>query len=349
MATTASASAYMANTRSRKVASIAVIVLVPCKIMRMTLCRHALPQIAGGWFLTDGGLETTMIFHEKLELPEFASFVLLKTPAGLAALNNYYRGYADLAVRFRAGLVLEAATWRANADWGRKIGYNPADLVAINRQAIDILVELRDDYAHHSLPFVISGCLGPRGDGYRPDRQMSATESQHYHQAQVDVLAGTETDMISAFTMNYVEEALGIVQAAQQARMPMVISFTVETDGQLATGQSLRSAIEQVDAATAGYPSYYMVNCAHPRHFTPVFAEGGAWLQRIRGLRSNSSTKSHAELNESTELDIGQPIVLASEHQSLVRQFPHINVLGGCCGTDLRHVEAIARACIPES
>lgn len=287
-----------------------------------------------------------MIFLEKLDLPEFASFVLLSTPTGITALQRYFRGYADLAVRHRAGLILESATWRANADWGAKLGYDAAGLADVNRKAVQLLSDLRQEYSYRGLPMVVSGCLGPRGDGYRPELLMSAEESQRYHQAQVDVLASTDADMISAFTMNYCEEALGIVCAAHNARIPVVISFTVETDGRLATGQSLHSAIEQIDAITAGYPSYYMINCAHPRHFAPICSEGGAWLKRIRGLRANASIKSHAELNECTELDIGSPVELADEHQALVKKLPHINVLGGCCGTDQRHIEAIADACL---
>jgi S-methylmethionine-dependent homocysteine/selenocysteine methylase len=147
--------------------------------------------------------------------------------------------------------------------------------------------------------------------------------------------------------MNYVEEAIGIARAAERARMPVVLSFTVETDGRLPTGQTLRSAIDQVEESTGGYPRYYMINCAHPTHFESVLADEGRWLGRVRGLRANASRKSHAELNESTVLDIGNPIELGSDYSRIKGRLRHLNVMGGCCGTDHRHVEQIASICLP--
>jgi len=194
---------------------------------------------------------------------------------------------------------------------------------------------------------VISGCVGPRGDGYVPEQVMSALEAQTYHQAQINTFAATDADMICAITMNYVEEAIGIVRAAQQANMPVAISFTVETDGNLPTGQSLKEAIEQVDRETAGYPVYYMINCAHPSHFEEVLAEDEAWTGRIRGLRANASRMSHEELNEAPDLDMGSPAELGEDYARLKMRFDQINVMGGCCGTDHRHVEQMAAACVP--
>lgn len=313
----------------------------------MTRYRSALPQLADGLFLTDGGLETTLIFHEGLELPDFAAFDLLKTPEGTAALGKYYRSYADIAQRFGTGLILESATWRANADWGRKLGYTPSALASANLQAIDLLELIRSEYASPQTPIVISGCLGPRGDGYIPDHAMSAQEAEAYHREQMATFAGSAADMACAITMNYVEEAIGIAQAARQAGMPVAISFTVETDGRLPTGQTLRSALEQVDDVTSGYPAYYMINCAHPTHFDRVLAGGEPWLQRIRGLRANASRMSHAELNEAPELDAGNASELGHEYADLKRQLEQLNVMGGCCGTDHRHIEQIAAACRP--
>lgn len=308
--------------------------------------RNALPQLTGGLFLTDGGIETTLIFHEGLELPDFAAFHLLRSPKGEAALYKYFRTYAEIAKRFGVGLVLESATWRANADWGTRLGYTPEALADVNRQAIHLLENVRNDYATDRTQVVISGCVGPRGDGYVPGSTMSEREAEAYHRAQVDTFAGSAADMVCAMTMNYVEEALGLVRAAQQADMPVALSFTVETDGSLPTGQALQAAIEQVDEATSHYPCYYMINCAHPTHFERVLTTGEPWAERIRGLRANASRMSHAELNESPELDTGNPAELGLEYAQLKTRLRHLNVMGGCCGTDHRHIEQIASACL---
>ena len=313
----------------------------------MARYRNALPQLGGGLYLTDGGLETTLIFDEGLQLPDFAAFHLLKTPEGDAALRKYFRMYAEIAKQFATGLILESATWRANADWGTRLGYTAGMLADANRRAIDLLLEIRNEYDTERTPVVISGCLGPRGDGYVPDRAMSEQEAEAYHLAQVDTFAGSAADMVCAITMNYVEEAVGIARAAQRAEMPVAISFTVETDGTLPTGQSLKAALEQVDAATSGYPCYYMINCAHPTHFEEVLTEGGSWLDRIQGVRANASRKSHAELNESADLDAGSPVELGMQYAGLKKRLLRFNVMGGCCGTDHRHVQQIAEACSP--
>ncbi len=313
----------------------------------MAELRKSLPQLGGNFFLTDGGLETTLIFLEGLELPEFAAFDLLKRHGGETALRKYFLTYAELARRFGTGLILESATWRASADWGTKLGYTAKELADANRRAIHLLEEIRGEFKGDAKTVVISGCVGPRGDGYIPGKTMSEQEAQSYHADQIRVFEDSAADMVTAITMNYAEEAVGITKAAERAGMPVAISFTVETDGRLPTGQTLSAAIEQVDTATSGYPSYYMINCAHPSHFDHVLAEGEPWARRIRGLRANASRKSHAELNESAELDIGDPTELGTQHAQLKRRHSQLNVMGGCCGTDHRHVEQIAAACSP--
>lgn len=313
----------------------------------MARYRNVLPQLGGDLFLTDGGIETTLIFQEELELPHFAAFHLLQTTEGEAALRKYFRTYAALARQFGTGLILESATWRANADWGTRLGYTADALAESNRKAICLLEEIRSEYETHRTPVVISGCLGPRGDGYVPDSAMSEPEAEAYHRKQVETFAGTAADMVCAITMNYVEEAAGVARAAQRAAIPVAISFTVETDGKLPTGHTLKAAIEQVDEATSGYPTYYMINCAHPTHFEKVMAAGEPWVERIRGLRANASRMSHAELNESPALDTGNPTELGLEYAELKRRLRQLNVMGGCCGTDHRHVEQIAEACSP--
>ena len=313
----------------------------------MAQYRSALPQLGGDLFLTDGGIETTLIFQDGLELPDFAAYALLSRPDGEAALQKYFRAYAGIARRFGVGLILESATWRASRDWAQRLGHTPAELAELNRAAIRQLEGMRAEFENGKTRMVISGCVGPRGDGYNPTNVMSIEGAEAYHSEQVRIFADTAADLVTAITMNYVEEAIGITRAARRVGMPAVISFTVETDGRLPTGETLQAAIERVDAETAAYPAYYMINCAHPSHFERVLDEKQPWVQRVRGLRANASRQSHAELNEATELDIGDPVELGREYAELKRRLQRLNVMGGCCGTDHRHVEQIATACVP--
>jgi S-methylmethionine-dependent homocysteine/selenocysteine methylase len=311
----------------------------------MTKYRNALPQLGNRPFLTDGGLETSLIFLDGVDLPCFASFPLLDTADGRERLKKYFDPYLQSAKRHGTGFILGTPTWRANTDWGAKLHYSQADLDRINRDSVDFAKELRQAYETPSSPIVIEGALGPRGDGYRADALMSVEEAASYHQPQIEAFRDAGADMVGAYTMNYFEEAAGIAVAAKESGMPVAVSFTVETDGKLPTGETLRSAVERLDKLTGTAPAYYMINCAHPEHFNGVL-EKGAWLDRIRGIRANASTKSHAELDESTELDIGDIAGLAGHYHDLQKRLPKLTVMGGCCGTDHRHIAAISDACL---
>lgn len=309
--------------------------------------RSRLPQLTDRTFITDGGLETTLIFQEGVDLPLFAAFPLLDDAAGLARIHAYFEGYCQLAREAGAGFVLESPTWRANPEWARRLGYDLRMLAAVNRKAIALMVEMRDRFETAQSPMPISGNIGPRGDGYVPSALMTAAQAEDYHGEQVAVFRDSAADMVSGFTLNYVEEALGVARAAKAAGMPSVIAFTVETDGRLPSGQSLKDAITQVDEETGASPVYYMVNCAHPTHFSGALAGDESWTQRIRGIRANASRCSHAELDAMTDVDIGDPVEFGRQYADLRRRFRQINVLGGCCGTDLRHLEQIRFACLP--
>ena len=302
--------------------------------------RASLPQLDGRTFITDGGMETTLIFRDGLELPDFASFVLLDDPEGLSALRGYYASYLAIAATYGVGIVLDTPTWRANPDWGARLGYSAQALDDVNRRGVALLEDVRAEAA--DVEVLISGCIGPRGDGYVVGEAMSPDEAQAYHSAQISTFAETNADLVSALTLNYADEATGIAQGAAEAGIPSVISFTVETDGRLPSGQELRNAVAEVDRATDGAPAYYMVNCAHPTHLDAVLSAGG--LERVRGLRANASTKSHAELDEAEDLDQGDPDDLAERYRAIRPLMPGLNVLGGCCGTDERHIEAICLA-----
>ncbi len=297
-------------------------------------------------FITDGGLETTLIFHEKLDLPCFAAFPLLEPEAGRETLRKYYRAYAELAVRYEVGFVLDSPGWRGNPDWAERLGYTPAELDAANRDGIRMMQEIRAEYKTSRSPMVVSGAIGPRGDGYKVGATMSPERAAGYHARQIRVYRDAGADFVTGFTLTYAEEALGVANAAAVLEIPSVISFTVETDGRLPSGQTLREAIEIVDRRAARAPAYYMINCAHPTHFAEELPAGASWLSRIGGLRANASCRSHAELDASTELDAGNPAELGEQYSQLSQRLPRLNVLGGCCGTDHRHIEAICECCL---
>jgi S-methylmethionine-dependent homocysteine/selenocysteine methylase len=311
----------------------------------MAKYRNALPQLSDRLFITDGGIETSLIYLDGFELPMFAAFDLLKNEEGMKGLRDYYVRYASIAHQLGLGFVLESPTWRANPDWANALGYSAAQLTRINDKAINLMVDLRREFETERSPMVISGCIGPRGDGYEPRAKMSADEAFEYHAFQADIFADSDADMVTAITMNYVEEAIGVARAAAAVGIPSAISFTVETDGHLPTGQSLEDAIAEVDDATGAAPAYFMINCAHPTHFENVVKTDASWQSRLRGLRANASQCSHAELDNATELDSGNPDELAKQYLELRRKLRSLNVLGGCCGTDNRHIERIAFAC----
>lgn len=308
--------------------------------------RHALPQLGEGMFLTDGGLETTLVFHEGLDLPCFAAFPLLRDDAGRERLERYFAPYLAIARERGAGFILDTATWRANPDWAAKLGYGAEELDRLNGEAVALAMRLREAQGTEAPPIVINGVVGPRGDGYQAGERMTVAAAERYHGRQIATFAAADADMVSAITMTYPEEAIGIALAARAEGMPVAISFTVETDGRLPSGESLGEAIEQVEAATGGAPAYYMINCAHPTHFEHALTAGGAWLDRVRGIRANASALSHAELDAATELDPGDPADLAARYRALRARLRHLAVLGGCCGTDHRHVAAIGEACL---
>jgi homocysteine S-methyltransferase len=292
-------------------------------------------------YLGDGGLETTMIFERGLDLPCFASFTLLDRPEGVEALRGYYRDYLEIAKQNRVGFTLDTPTWRASSDWGEQLGYSASALAEVNRRAVGLAMEIREGEESADTPICVCGTLGPRGDAYAPEHLMSAEEAESYHAPQIEVFAAADVDMVGVYTLAYAEEGIGIARAAAAAGAPAVISFTLETEGRMPSGEKLQEAIERVDAETAGSAAYFMINCAHPSHFASTLEGPGEWKRRIGGVRANASRRSHRELDEATELDSGSPPELAGEYLDLKKLLPEVRVLGGCCGTDTRHVAGI--------
>ncbi|SDL04163.1 homocysteine S-methyltransferase family protein [Aliiruegeria lutimaris] len=293
-------------------------------------------------YLTDGGLETTLIFHYGLDLPCFAAFPLLDSAEGRGHLETYYGTYAEIARRAETGFVLDVPSWRASPDWGAELGYGADDLERVNREGAEFAQSLRRKWETETTPILVNGVVGPRGDGYVLDVAMTRGEAETFHAPQIAALVSGGVEMVTAVTMTYVDEAIGVALAAIALSVPVVISFTVETDGRLPSGQPLRDAIAEVDAATESGVLYFMINCAHPDHFKGDVAGDGAWRYRLGGLRSNASRLSHEELDNAEDLDAGDPVEFGQLNRALMADLPNIRVLGGCCGTDDRHIHCIA-------
>lgn len=286
-------------------------------------------------WVTDGGLETDLLFHRGVDLPEFAAFPLVESQDGADMLIDYYRAYAAIADDNGAGLTLETPTWRANPDWASKLGYDRTALDRVNRLAVDLIREV--GRGHDRVR--VSGVVGPRGDGYVA-AGATADEAAEYHSEQVASFAEAGVDVVHALTLSEPAEAIGVVRAAQAHSLEVGISFTVETDGRLPDGTPLGSAVEQTDAEAA--PAWFGVNCAHPTHLLPAL-DGGAWQQRIRVFRPNASTLTHAELDLMEVLDEGDRDLLCTSTAQLLAALPAVTTLGGCCGTDSTHIAALWR------
>ena len=294
--------------------------------------------------LTDAGLETVLVFEEGIDLPHFAAFPLVDDEGGRAALRRYYEPFLRLARDRETDFVLSTPTWRASSDWGNLLGYDGDGIAAVNRRAVAFVESVRDDVLGPAERdrVVLEGSIGPRSDAYRPAFRMDADEAERYHSAQLHAFADAGCAQAAVLTLAYVEEGIGIVRAATAAGLPVVVGFTVETHGRLPSGDSIEDAIATVDDATEGAAQSFMVNC-HPTHFADALPEGAA-ANRIGAIRANASTLSHAELDEAEELDAGDPVDLAARYVGLRRKLPALEVLGGCCGTDVTHVTAICDA-----
>ncbi len=297
--------------------------------------------------LTDSGLETWLVFHREVNLPHFAAFPLLDDPAGRDLLAKYFRDHIRIATNIQADIVLETPTWRANPDWAALLGYDSEALDRVNRDAVLFLRDLASEFETGNV--IVSGNIGPRGDGYNPAEQLTPDVAEAYHRRQIEAFAAAGADRVTMLTATHPGEPIGVVRAATAVGIPVVIAFTVETDGRLPNGQVLHEAIEEVDAATERAAIHFGINCAHPDHFAAALEVASPAIGRIELLRANASRASHAELDEADELDDGDPLELGALYAELARSHPHLRILGGCCGTDVRHVEAIARACAPRA
>ena len=297
-------------------------------------------------YLTDGGIETDLIFNKGQTLPLFSAFVLNDTTQGREVIKQYYRDYLPVARDAGLPFLLTTDTWRASSNWADQLGYDPSALRRNNETAVELCGEMQDEFAAQSVVTRISGVLGPRLDAWVHDGAITVEEALSYHAPQIDTFAKAGVDEIAAITLTNTPEAIGIARAAKNAGLPVVLSFTVETDGTLPGGESLASAVERVDHETGGVPAFYMVSCAHPDHFAKVLMGDAVLAKRIGGLRANASTKSHVELDQSPDIDIGDIDGFGKAHRPLIAALPNLTVIGGCCGTDHRHIASLCRHCL---
>lgn len=309
----------------------------------MTDRNPTLPHQTSDIFLTDGGTETWLMYKRGFDLPEFSAFHLLNDARATAALRGYYRAFADIAVKLGTKFIFDSLTYRASRDWGRLLGYDKNGLAEMNYRCFDLYREAAAKAGLAPEHTVISGCIGPKGDAYKTNEGLTAEGAEAYHKEQIETFKAAGVHIVTALTLNSTAEAIGIARAAENAGLPSVIAFTIEKDRKLRSGETLKQAIEKVDAETCDAPAYYMINCSHPVDFGPALTEGD-WTNRIRGLRANASTLDHGTLCQLGHLEEGNPDELAGQYRDLKTAFPQMNVFGGCCGTDCVHVEKIGRA-----
>ena len=302
-----------------------------------------LPHQTDEIFLTDGGTETWLMYKRGFELPKFSAFHLLNDERSVQALREYYMAFAKVAVKLGTPFIFDSLTYRASRDWGALLGYSAEGLAEMNHKCFELYRECAAAAGMAPENTVISGCIGPKGDAYQTNQDLTAESAEIYHREQIGTFKKAGTDIVTALTLNTTDEAIGIARASAKAGIPSVISFTVEKDRKLRSGETLKQAIEKVDAATSSAPAYYMINCSHPVDFGPVLAIE-PWANRIQGLRANASSLDHGTLCQLGHLEEGDPDELAGQYVDIRAAHPKMNVFGGCCGTDYMHVEKIGRA-----
>lgn len=300
-------------------------------------------QQEGVLYLSEGGQETEIMYKFGHDLPEFAMFTLLDNPSAMAEVRGMYQRYLDVAARHGFAVLMGGLDYRASPDWAGKLGYSASALSDAQLRAIEFLREVSRPY-HSLLPEIrYVGIVGPRGDAYELNLTITAAEAEDYHSVQVDTLRKAKVDLVSAMTINSVEEAIGISRAAHAAGLPLSLSFTLDSTSRLKSGPSIREAIEEVDAQTGiARPDFYGINCSHPVEFEPAL-EPGDWILRVRSLRPNAAKMDKSSLCTLGHLEEGDPCELGGEMGELARRYPHIDIWGGCCGTWEMHLDEIAQ------
>lgn len=300
------------------------------------------PRLEGKFYLTEGGTETEILYKWGFELPEFAMFPLLDNPKADQVIRDIYRRYFDAAEKHQTGLLILGHDYRASPDWGAKLGYTTEGLADMQRRTIEFLDDVRREYVGRVSDVYIAGCIGPRGDAYGTGGDISEEEAEEYHSVQLTTLKSTQADMAIAVTFNNVPEAVGVIRAAHRIGIPIGVSLTLTTEGVLRSGPTLREAIEVIEEKTNGSAAWYGTNCSHPLEFASALADEGPWLERLRYIRPNAVKMEKVALCKLGHLEDGDPVELGEQMGEVASKFPSADILGGCCGTDERHLGEIA-------
>ena len=301
------------------------------------------PRLDNKFYLTEGGSETEIMYKWGFELPEFEMYPLLDNPQADEIIRNMFRRYFEVAAQHDTGMLLNGHDYRASPDWGAKLGYSPEALRNMQHRVIDFLDGMRAEYADRVSDVYIAACIGPRGDAYGSGGEITADEAEDYHSVQLKNLDGTAADMAVAATFNNVPEAIGVIRAANGAGRPIGVSLTLTPEGRLRSGPGLGEAIETIDEATDGGAAWFGTNCSHPLEFEPALAEQGPWLDRLRYIRPNAARMDKIALCSLGHLEDGDPVELGGQMGEVARRLPRADIIGGCCGTDERHLSEIAR------
>lgn len=304
--------------------------------------RKTLPHETQDLFLTDGGTETWLMYKRGFELPEFSAFHLLNDPDATDAIRTYYQAFANVALELGTGFIFDSLTYRASRDWGVLLGYSVEDLKKMNQRCLSLYREIASETGLPEANCVYSGCIGPKGDAYKRNEGLTQDIAEEYHSEQIETFVSAGADIVTALTLNSTDEAIGIARAANSAGIPSVISFTLEKNRCLRSGETLAEAIGKVDSATGEAPASYMINCSHPVDFSPALMDE-PWVKRVRGIRANASSLEKGTLCQLGHLEEGDPEELAGQYADLKSSYPHMNVFGGCCGTDEVHIRKIGK------
>lgn len=309
----------------------------------MAIESTSFPRKAGLLYLAEGGTETEIMYRHGHPLREFAMFELMNKPAALADLKDMYRRYLDVAARHGFAAMVSGFDYRASPDWGEKLGYSEDSLRDMQYKCIDFLRNVAKPYEGQIPRIAIAGCLGPRGDAYSLNRDITATDAEAYHATQMQTLKDCGVDIVWAATINNVPEAVGISRAAARAGLPVNLAFTLDSSHKLKSGPSLKEAIEATDAeAGSARPDGYGINCSHPVEFLPAL-DDGVWTRRIRSLRPNAAKMDKVSLCKLGHIEEGDPEELGQMMGELARRFPDIDIWGGCCGSWDKHLDRIAQ------
>lgn len=300
------------------------------------------PRLDDRIYITEGGIETEILYKWGFELPEFSMYPLLDNADAMKTIHAMFDRVFAAAAAHDAGIVLAGLDYRASPDWAEKIGYSRDQLDAFIHRNIAFLKGRREAHADRVRDVYIAATCGPRGDAYGTGGTITEDEAEAYHAFQIAASKAAGADLVIGITFNNIPESIGFVRAAQDVGIPVGISLTLTPEGVMRSGPSLQQAVEEIDAATDGAAAWFGTNCAHPVEFEPAL-NGGAWTDRLRYVRPNASKMDKIALCKLGHLEDGDPEELGGQMADLKRRFPQADILGGCCGTDERHLGEIAR------